>query len=69
MRLAAIYLQVITGQEFSRVKNLPARWLVESVLLKLARAISPSVEIGDLAAPSFLIAVAALAQGIVVRPH
>ena len=59
---------MITGQEFARVKNLPAKWFVESVLIKVARAVSPSVEIGSLSAPSVLMPVAAMAQGIVVRP-
>lgn len=41
---------------------------MESVLIKVARAISASVEIGSLSAPSVLMPVAAMAQGIVVRP-
>ena len=59
--------QVLTGQEFSRVKDLPAKWLVETVLVKAARAISPSVEIGPLSTPSLLVPVVALAQCITVR--
>ena len=59
--------QVITGQEFSRVKDLPAKWLVETVLIKMAKAISPSVEIGPLTAPSVLVPVVAMAQSITVR--
>ena len=58
---------MLTGQEFSRVKDLPAKWLVETVLLKMARAISPSVEIGPLSSPSLLVPVVALAQCITVR--
>lgn len=34
----------------------------------MARAISPSVEIGALSAPSILIPVVSMAHGIVVRP-
>ena len=49
------------------MKDLPAKWLVETVLLKMARAISPSVEIGPLSAPSLLVPVVALAQCITVR--
>ena len=64
---AVVRWQVLTGQEFSRVKDLPAKWLVETVLVKAARAISPSVEIGPLSTPSLLVPVVALAQCITVR--
>ena len=62
-----LYPQLITGQEFDRVENLPAKWFVDSVLIKVARAVSPSVEIGGMSAPSVLMPVTAMAQGIVVR--
>lgn len=48
---------LVTGQEFSRVENLPAAWLVEGVLLKIARAVSPSMAIGPASAPSMLMPV------------
>eukprot|EP00884_Botryococcus_braunii_P000010 jgi/Botrbrau1/10009/Bobra.0012s0097.1 len=40
---------LVTGPEFRRpLKHLPVRWLVEGVLMKMARQISPSVDIGPL---------------------
>jgi hypothetical protein len=57
---------VITGQEFSRATNMPARWLVDQVLVKVARAINPSVEIGAMSAPSVLVPVVAMAQAFAV---
>eukprot|EP00891_Asterochloris_glomerata_P006939 jgi/Astpho2/6939/Aster-x1409 len=55
----------LSGQEFARpARDLPPRWLVESVLIKLAQRISPSMEIGPLSAPFVLAPVVALAQSI-----
>lgn len=56
---------VITGQEFSRATNLPAKWLVDQVLIKLAKKINPSVEIGPMSAPSVLVPLIAMSQGVV----
>lgn len=50
---------LVTGQEFGRVENLPAAWFVERVLLKVARAVSPSMQVGPLSAPHMLMPVAA----------
>ncbi|KAL4431324.1 hypothetical protein ABPG75_006580 [Micractinium tetrahymenae] len=48
---------LVTGQEFGRVENLPPAWLVEGVLLKIARAVSPSMVIGPASAPFMLMPV------------
>ncbi|CAL8462122.1 g1653 [Coccomyxa elongata] len=54
---------VVSGQEFKRQpKNLPAMWLVDKVLIRLAKKISPSMDIGPLSAPYLLAPVLALAQ-------
>ncbi|KAI3431262.1 hypothetical protein D9Q98_004324 [Chlorella vulgaris] len=50
---------LVTGQEFGAVENLPPTWLVEGVLLRVARALSPSCEIGPASAPFMLMPVAA----------
>ncbi|KAK9907705.1 hypothetical protein WJX75_008523 [Coccomyxa subellipsoidea] len=62
--------EVVTGQEFERrPKNLPAMWLVEKVLIRLAKKISPSMDIGPLSAPYLLAPVLAMAQLVnVSRP-
>ncbi|BDA45975.1 probable phosphatidylinositol 3,4,5-trisphosphate-dependent Rac exchanger protein at N-terminal half [Coccomyxa sp. Obi] len=61
---------IVSGQEFVRQpKNLPAMWLVDKVLIKLAKKISPSMDIGPLSAPYLLAPVLALAQLVnVSRP-
>ncbi|KAK9834527.1 hypothetical protein WJX74_003723 [Apatococcus lobatus] len=62
-----LYEDVLTGQEFGRTPtNLPARWLVDSVLLKLAKRISPSMEIGPLSKPYLMVPSVAMAQCIQV---
>lgn len=54
---------ICTGQEFSRTPvNLPARWLVDSVLVKIVRSISPSMSIGPLSKPYLLVPMVAAAQ-------
>jgi len=54
---------ICTGQEFSRAPtNLPPKWLVESVLIKIARSISPSMSIGPLSHPYLLVPMVAAAQ-------
>lgn len=62
--------EVLTGQEFARpAKQLPAKWLVETVLIQLARKISPSMVIGPLSAPHVLAPLVAMAQEInVAKP-
>ncbi|KAK9803895.1 hypothetical protein WJX72_002783 [[Myrmecia] bisecta] len=56
---------VLTGQEFNRAPtNLPGKWLVETVLMKMAKRISPSMVIGPLSAPYVLVPIIAMAQSI-----
>lgn len=50
---------LMTGQEFARVEHLPPKWLVEGVLLKVARALTPSSQVGPLSAPHMLMPVIA----------
>ncbi|CAL8462121.1 g1652 [Coccomyxa elongata] len=61
---------IVTGQEFARpLHNLPATWLLDKVLIKLAKRINPSMDIGRLAAPYLLGPVVAIAQIVnVSRP-
>ncbi|BDA45974.1 hypothetical protein COCOBI_08-0660 [Coccomyxa sp. Obi] len=61
---------VVTGQEFERpLHNLPATWLLDNVLIKLAKRINPSMDIGRLSAPYLLGPVVAMAQLVnVSRP-
>lgn len=63
-----VYNDLVSGQEFFRpLKNIPSMWLVESVLLKVARAISPSMTVGPSSAPSLLVPVISGAQGVCVH--
>jgi hypothetical protein len=48
----------------TRVKNMPPTWLVEGVLLRVARAVSPSMAVNLRPAPKMLMPVAAGAQGM-----
>lgn len=61
---------LMTGQQFSRpFRQLPAQWLLQG-LISAARALSPSLVIGDLDAPSLLAPVVATASCINVSlPH
>eukprot|EP00798_Chlamydomonas_sp_ICE-L_P005528 gene5528-4161_t len=56
---------VITGQEFSRpFLGLPAPWFIEKVLLSLAARINPSLRVGTLSCPSFMMPIISSAQCI-----
>ena len=48
------YDDIVAGQEFGRAKHLPPAWFLERVLLQVARAVSPSMEVGPAAAPFML---------------
>lgn len=54
---------VVTGQELGRpLRALPARWFVENVLLRIARGISPSMQVGLQPAPFLLSPLLAISQ-------
>lgn len=55
--------QLFTGQDFRRpARNLPPAWLVNSVLLRVARALCPSMLLGPMSSPYVLMPVVAGAQ-------
>lgn len=57
----------VTGPEFTRpFVNLPAKWFVEGVLLRIASRISPQMKFGPLSKPFLQVPVMSLAQKVVV---
>lgn len=60
---------ITTGQEFDRASTLPPSWLVSRVLQKVAQLVDPSMDLGPLHKPFFLMPVVAGANAIhVARP-
>jgi hypothetical protein len=58
---------VVSGPEFERpYQNLPARWFVEGVLLRIAQKISPRMKFGPMSNPYLQVPVMSLAQRVVV---
>lgn len=58
---------LVTGPEFTRgFVNLPARWFVEGVLMRIASRISPQMKFGPPSRPFLQVPVMSLAQKVVV---
>lgn len=58
---------LVTGPEFTRgFVNLPARWFVEGVLLRIASRISPQMKFGPPNRPFLQVPVMSLAQKVIV---
>eukprot|EP00798_Chlamydomonas_sp_ICE-L_P022718 gene22718-29881_t len=54
---------LITGQEFDRpFEGLPPRWLLDKVFLSLAARINPSMRVGAMSAPTFMMPLISSAQ-------
>lgn len=58
---------LVSGPEFSRAfVNLPAKWFVEGVLMKIASRISPKMKFGPLSRPFLQVPIMSLAQKVIV---